>query len=483
MTRLLFLSGNIQPIIFIIFSILPLRNGVFMLTNFNMKKNRMHIGQLQAFILIICLVTAGIFGLTGCSDVSTNVNNTIYLETTKQTAGSDDTATLPADNESESGTTAGNPSDSTTAEASTEVTATVAPVSVNLIAVGDMLLHGGIHNSSLQPDGSYNYAHVFEHTKDRIAAADIAVANQEVILGGVELGVSSYPTFNSPQAFGDALVDTGFDVILHASNHTMDKDTVGVLNTIHFWKEKHPDTTFLGINENEEERDTIRIVEKDGIKIAMLNYTYGLNGFSLPADKPYLVNLMDDAHKTEIAQDMKKAREQADFVIVYPHWGTEYMLEATDEQKQWAQFFADNGADLIIGTHPHVVEPVEWITADDGRQTLVYYSLGNYISIQYYNYSMLGGFAEVTITKDSTGTYISDYDMDFLVTHYTAGRTEMTTYFLSDYTDELAGRHAILTEPYAGQYAEGYRNVNQWYPFTVEGLWNLARQICPQFVK
>ena len=111
MTRLLFLSGNIQPIlfIFIIFSILPLRNGVFMLTNFNGKKNRMHIGQLQAFILSMCLVTAGIFGLTGCSDASTNVNNTIYLETTKQTAGSDDTATLPADNESESG----NPSDST----------------------------------------------------------------------------------------------------------------------------------------------------------------------------------------------------------------------------------------------------------------------------------------------------------------------------------------------------------------------------------
>ena len=294
--------------------------------------------------------------------------------------------------------------------------------------------------------------------------------------------MSSYPQFNSPQDFGDALVDAGFDVILHASNHTMDKDTVAVLNTIHFWKEKHPDITFLGINENQEERNTIRIVEKDGVKLAMLNYTYGLNGFSLPSDKPYLVNLMDEAHKTEIAEDLKKAREEADFVIVYPHWGTEYVLEATDEQKQWAQFFADNGADLIIGTHPHVVEPVEWITASDGRQTLVYYSLGNYISIEYYNYSMLGGFAEVTITKDSSGTYISDYDMDFLVTHYTAGRTEMTTYFLSDYTDELASRHAILTEPYAGQYAESYRNVNQWYPFTVDGLWNLARQICPQFV-
>ena len=434
------------------------------------KRNSKPTHSLIAMLLCLCL---GITTLAGCSRTASS-DGTIYLESTSQTVDSstentETASTVEATSEPAS-------------EETTEVTATVAPVSVNLIAVGDMLLHGGIHNSALQADGSYNYAHVFEHTKDRIAAADIAVANQEVILGGVELGVSSYPQFNSPQDFGDALVDAGFDVILHASNHTMDKDTVAVLNTIHFWKEKHPDITFLGINENQEERDTIRIVEKDGIKIAMLNYTYGLNGFSLPSDKPYLVNLMDEAHKTEIAEDLKKAREEADFVIVYPHWGTEYVLEATDEQKQWAQFFADNGADLIIGTHPHVVEPVEWITASDGRQTLVYYSLGNYISIQYYNYSMLGGFAEVTITKDSSGTYISDYDMDFLVTHYTAGRTEMTTYFLSDYTDELASRHAILTEPYAGQYAESYRNVNQWYPFTVDGLWNLARQICPQFV-
>ena len=435
------------------------------------KRNSKPTHSLIAMFLCLCL---GITTLAGCSRAASS-DGTIYLESTSQTVGSSTENT-------ETASTVAPVSEETSTDETTEVTATVAPVSVNLIAVGDMLLHGGIHNSALQADGSYNYAHVFEHTKDRIAAADIAVANQEVILGGVELGVSSYPQFNSPQDFGDALVDAGFDVILHASNHTMDKDTVAVLNTIHFWKEKHPDITFLGINENQEERNTIRIVEKDGIKIAMLNYTYGLNGFSLPSDKPYLVNLMDEAHKTEIAEDLKKAREEADFVIVYPHWGTEYVLEATDEQKQWAQFFADNGADLIIGTHPHVVEPVEWITASDGRQTLVYYSLGNYISIQYYNYSMLGGFAEVTITKDSSGTYISDYDMDFLVTHYTAGRTEMTTYFLSDYTDELASRHAILTEPYAGQYAESYRNVNQWYPFTVDGLWNLARQICPQFV-
>ncbi|MGN0375854.1 MAG: CapA family protein, partial [Butyrivibrio sp.] len=106
--------------------------------------------------------------------------------------------------------------------------------------------------------------------------------------------------------------------------------------------------------------------------------------------------------------------------------------------------------------------------------TLVYYSLGNFVSIQYYNFSMLGGMAQVSITKDASGTYISSYDMDFLVTHYTAGRTAVTTYFLDDYTDELAAQHAILIEP-----NEKYMNVNKNYPFTVEGLKALARQICP----
>ena len=265
------------------------------------KRNSKPMHSLIAMLLCLCL---GITTLAGCSRTASS-DGTIYLESTSQTVDSstentETASTVEATSEPAS-------------EETTEVTATVAPVSVNLIAVGDMLLHGGIHNSALQADGSYNYEHVFEHTKNRIAAADIAVANQEVILGGVELGVSSYPQFNSPQDFGDALVDAGFDVILHASNHTMDKDTVAVLNTIHFWKEKHPDITFLGINENQEERNTIRIVEKDGVKLAMLNYTYGLNGFSLPSDKPYLVNLMDEAHKTEIAEDLKKAREEADF--------------------------------------------------------------------------------------------------------------------------------------------------------------------------
>ncbi len=428
--------------------------------------------KIKYIFAVLCLTLL----FTGCSQPAISETE----------SGKEVTATLP-DISSETGsleqeTSITEPAteEATTEEPTTEEPTTKAaePVEISLIAVGDMLLHGGIHNSALQADGSYDYTHVFEHTKAKIEAADIAVANQEVILGGVELQVSSYPNFNSPQDFGTALVNTGFDVILHASNHTMDKDSIAIENTINFWKNTYPDITYLGINESIEDQNTIRIVEKDGIKIAMLNYTYGLNGIPLPQGKEYIVNLLNEE---QIIKDLAQAKELADFIIVYPHWGTEYVLEATDSQKYWAQLFADNGADLIIGTHPHVIEPVEWITAADGRETLVYYSLGNFISIQYYNYSMLGGMAEVTICKDETGTYISDYGMDFLVTHYTAGRTEMTTYMLEDYTDELAARHAILVEPYQGAYAEGYTNVNQWYPFTVEGLNNLARQICPEF--
>ena len=156
------------------------------------------IRRVQALILCLCIGITGTISLSGCSkNASTNADGTIYLETSKQSNTTDGTVSQPANSESQSDT-----SDNTTSSAiestveTTEAAATIAPVSINLIAVGDMLLHGGIHNSALQPDGSYNYAHVFEHTKDRIASADIAVANQEVILGGVELGVSSYPTFN-----------------------------------------------------------------------------------------------------------------------------------------------------------------------------------------------------------------------------------------------------------------------------------------------
>lgn len=408
--------------------------------------------RIFSFLLITILLTTGV--MTGCKG---NTTDAVATPSESTTEASQD-ATVDAN-----------------ANPTTPPVEEDEPVTITMTAIGDMLMHGSASFPAVQPDGSYNYDYLFANVLDEIQAADIAVVNQEVIFGGNEIGILGYPQFNVRTEQGDALSKAGFDVVLHATNHTMDQGANGVHNTINFWKNNHPDMTVLGIHESEESFNNITIKEVDGIKLALLNYTYGLNGFSLPADQPYLVNLMTDYTKDKIIADMALAREMADFVVVFPHWGTEYVLTETAEEQQWAQFFADNGADLIIATHPHVIQPVKWIEGAGGNQTLVYYSLGNFVSIQYYNYNMLGGMAQVSITKDSTGTYISDYDMDFVVTHYTAGRAIATTYMLDDYTNELASQHAILFEP-----SQKYMNVNANYPFTVEGLKALAEQVCPE---
>lgn len=354
----------------------------------------------------------------------------------------------------------------------------IEPVTVSLVAVGDMLMHAGASIPAVQPDGSYNYDYLFANIRSAVEGADIAVVNNEVIMAGNEIGNIGYPCFNVRTELGDAEVRAGFDVILGATNHTMDQDASGILNCVNFWKTSHPDTAVLGMHDSADSASGIYVHEVNGVRIAMLNYTYGTNGIPVPSGYEYTVDLMTEATKPRIADDIARAKSISDFVIVYPHWGTEYNLGISDEQTAWASFFAEQGVDLVIGTHPHVIEPVQWVESSTGHRMLVYYSLGNFVSIQYYNYSMLGGMAKVSITKDASGTRISDYDMDFLVTHYTSGRTAVTTYFLRQYTEELAASHAILVEP-----PENYATVNAGYPFTVAGLKNIAKSVCPEFAE
>lgn len=312
---------------------------------------------------------------------------------------------------------------------------------VTLLSVGDNLIHIEVVQSGMQEDGSYNFDHLYDEIKDDITAADIAVVNQETILGGRDLKYSGYPAFNSPTEIGDALADVGFDVILHATNHTMDKGLKGVTNTFEHW-DKYPHITVLGINEAEEDRDIIPIIEKKGIKIAMLNYTYGLNGYKVPKDKPYLVNMLN---KDVMEKDIKKARELADFIIVYPHWGTEYVYEPIRSQRELVDFYYELGVDLVIGTHPHVIQPVEWVTSESGHNMLVYYSLGNFLSYQKEPTRMLGGIAHVTITKDDTDTYISDASITPIVTHYEHGPRDYNygIYKLSEYTSQMGDIHGV----------------------------------------
>ena len=333
-----------------------------------------------------------------------------------------------------------------------------AKVEVSISMVGDVLMHNPTLKSGLQEDGSYNYDHLFKNVKKHMENTDISLANQEVILGGTDLGISAYPAFNAPQELGDSLVQSGFNTILHATNHTLDKGEKGVDSALTYWKEKHPETTVLGIHESQEDRDQIYIFEKKGFKIAILNYTYGVNGNRIPEDRSYIVDLMD---KSQMEKDIQKANELADYVIVCPHWGTEYVFEATDKQKEWTDFFLKQGVDLVIGTHPHVIEPVEWVE-DGENKMLVFYSLGNFVSCQDKWYRMLGAMANVKLLKDADGNVtVTEYGVEPLVTHI-AGKTEYTTYYLKDYTEELAKKNKI-------------RNVDS--SFSVEKLKELSKEV------
>lgn len=310
---------------------------------------------------------------------------------------------------------------------------------VTILMCGDMLAGGYTHKSGLMEDGTYNYDRIFENVSDIIQKADLALLNQEVILGGTSLGLSGYPLFNAAFELGDAEVNAGFDIILQASNHTLDQGTKGFDLCMDYWHTNHPEIDILGVNESKEAQDEIYIKEINGIKIAILNYTYGTNGLSMPSNRPYMVNMMDE---NKMVSDIERARELADFVIVAPHWGTEYTLTQTKNQEMWAQLFADHGADLILGTHPHVVEPIQWITGVNGNKTLVYYSLGNFSSNQAQAKTMLGIFSLVRLVRTKDGVSIDSYGAIPLVNHYTSDW--VTTFTLNDYPEDIVSQNYIL---------------------------------------
>lgn len=315
--------------------------------------------------------------------------------------------------------------------------------------VGDILLHDRVNASGKQKDGTYNYEHLFTNVKEQIESYDVAIVNQEVILGGTELGLSGYPAFNGAFEVGDALVEAGFDVVLHATNHALDKGKKGLLKCLDFWETNYPDITVLGIQDSKEEQEEIPVIERNGIRVAILDYTYGTNGISLPEGMPYVVNLLD---KKKVASDIKKAKKCSDFILVTPHWGTEYLLTASSNQKWWANYFLACGADLVIGTHPHVIEPVEWVKDQAGNQMLVFYSIGNFINAtsgtgKGVANRMVGAIAEVTLQKQEDGeVVISEYGVEPLVSHLGEISTEITTYRLSDYSTELARKNKIRSQ-------------------------------------
>ncbi len=313
-----------------------------------------------------------------------------------------------------------------------------------LIMVGDVLLHDPVEDAARDAEGNYNFDFLFEETRDEIAAADIALVNQEVIIGGEELGVSGYPAFNAPYSIGDALVDAGFDVVCHGTNHALDKGGAGIRNATSYWAENHPEITVTGVNASQAEQDAIDYVEVNDMRIAILNYTYGTNEIALPADMPYAVDYLEES---QVIADLEEAEENADFTVVCPHWGIEYQLAQNGEQERWAKLMVEHGADLIIGTHPHVIEPYEEV---DGVP--VYYSLGNFINWTSDSGAgianrMVGGMAMVTLERGEDGVvHVADYGVEALVCHLTPDENGVVAYPLSEYTEELASENAIRNQ-------------------------------------
>ena len=196
--------------------------------------------------------------------------------------------------------------------------------------VGDALLHSSVYKDAYK-DGIYDFSSQLEFIKPIIKKYDLAFYNQETILGGTEIGLSDYPTFNSPKEFGDNMLDIGFNIVNLATNHTLDRGEKAILNSCEYWNSKKDKVLFAGSYCSKEEAEEIKIKEVNGIKYTLLSYTYGTNGIKIPEGKEYFVNIYSDE---KAKADIEKVRDKVDLLLVSMHWGTEYKTEPTDEQKE-----------------------------------------------------------------------------------------------------------------------------------------------------
>ncbi len=312
---------------------------------------------------------------------------------------------------------------------------------ISLVMVGDSLIHNSVYNDAKQADGSYNFKPMLERIKPITSKYDLAYYNQETILGGTALGLSSYPQFNSPQEVGDAFIDAGFNVVSLATNHTMDRGEEAIISSKNYWDSKKNIVT-AGSYTSFEQRDTPHIFEKKGIKYAFLSYTTWTNGLNPPVGKEYLNNVYSDELA---AADIAKVKDKVDVILVAMHWGTEYSFGVSEAQTKIANYLSSLGVDIIIGAHPHVIEPVEYI-----GDTLVIYSLGNFISAQDTNDKLTGLMMSVdikkTVAKDEKSVIIGNPKAELIYTK-----------------SNLNGKQNFIVYPYSELNSTLFPNYQEYY--------------------
>lgn len=279
------------------------------------------------------------------------------------------------------------------------------PITIHMVATGDIMCHlTNVKNAYNSSTKDYDFANVFKNISKYTKNADITVGNLETTFAGSSRGYTGYPTFNTPEVMGKNLKNIGFDVLCTANNHSMDKGYSGLESTLNFLDEYGLE--HYGTARSQEEQNNILIKDVNGIKIAFLAYTYGTNGITVPKDKSYCINLIDkDLIKKQI--DLAKA-QNVDLICASMHWGIEYKLTPNSTQKDLADFLFKNGVDIILGSHPHVLEPMEkrTVTLEDGttKDGFVIYSLGNFVSGQIYANTKSTVILNIEITKNSNGT-------------------------------------------------------------------------------
>ncbi|MBE6701760.1 MAG: CapA family protein [Ruminococcaceae bacterium] len=317
---------------------------------------------------------------------------------------------------------------------------------LNFVAFGDNLIHSSIIEdgerlaSEYSREEKYYFDPMYENFSDIVSSADIAFINQETPIAGPDFPKAGYPNFNTPDEMGDTLIRLGFDVINTATNHMLDCRGKGLMYHLNYWADKEDlGVIQIGSYKDKADYDNIRVYEKDGVKIAFLAYTYSTNGMTAGAG--YEDIYIPIPSNEELAKKVKEAKEIADLVFVSMHWGDEDSFTPNATQRDQAQTLVDAGADLIIGTHPHVIQEMKWKENSEGHKTLIVYSLGNFISTMYYPWNMFGGYLSVDIVKDENGAYLENPLFNPTMCHYSLKRRELKMYTLEEYSEELYKMH------------------------------------------
>ncbi len=311
---------------------------------------------------------------------------------------------------------------------------------LSMITAGDALIHSSVYQDAFISGDSYDFKKMIPSIKNMISSYDLKYYNQETIIGGKDLGVSTYPCFNSPDEIADAMLDAGFNIVSLANNHTLDRGEKAILySTQKYWPTK--EAMVAGSYDSFANRDKIQVKEMNGIKYTLLSYTTTTNGLKTGAGKEYLLNVYD---KEQVKADIERVRPYTDVIMVAMHWGEEYTATPVNNQKEIAKYLADLGVNVVIGTHPHVIEPVEFI-----GDTLVIYSLGNFISAQIGIDRLVGDMVSYDIVKEPDNSIkIENVKAHLIYTYYNNFRNYYV-YPFTELNDSILPNYLSLYDKYS----------------------------------